>query len=182
MEMDRLEAYGELEDYILFWVNMPVLDFARDFSSKAHLQRLQDRRILRSTFHIRESSCTFAIQFRDSGTPRYIHRRSIITRCLPERARRVFTEVVPLAACTVCTRTAAHDRGSETQMPLRLKARRLVGYSNRITLEPRNPFQTLSRCIGLHSTNPSPTSHFTYLRTLTTIPKMAPQLDGYFKQ
>lgn len=66
MEMDRLEAYGELEDYILFWVNMPVLDFARDFSSKAHLQRLQDRRILRSTFHIRESSCTFAIQFRDS--------------------------------------------------------------------------------------------------------------------
>ena len=62
-EMDHLEASGELEDYILFWVNIPVLDFTRDFSSEAHLQ---DRSVLHATIQNREMSCTFSIQFTDS--------------------------------------------------------------------------------------------------------------------
>ena len=39
-EMDHLEASGEGEGSILFWVNIPVLIFDKDISIKAHLQRL----------------------------------------------------------------------------------------------------------------------------------------------
>ena len=62
LEMDHLEASGEMEDYILARVNTPVLDFESDITGKAHLQRPQDRRMLHDAIHIRETSCTFFIQ------------------------------------------------------------------------------------------------------------------------
>ena len=60
MEMDHLGTSGELEDYILFWVNRPVLDFEREiFLAKHTFSVVMTGRMVDFIYakHAREMSC-----------------------------------------------------------------------------------------------------------------------------